>query len=98
MPIKQQGKTLIKIEKDTYMKVVFAMDSMKGSLSSIDFGNAAAEGLKRAIPDAEYEVKPLADGGEGTVNALTMGMGGSFENIEVTGPLGTKILTTYGNS
>ena len=78
------------------MKVVFAMDSMKGSLSSIDFGNAAAEGLKRAIPDAEYEVKPLADGGEGTVNALTMGMGGSFENIEVTGPLGNKILATYG--
>lgn len=78
------------------MKVVFAMDSMKGSISSIDFGNAAAEGLKRAIPDAEYEVKPLADGGEGTVNALTMGMGGSFENIEVTGPLGNKILATYG--
>ena len=46
------------------MKVVFAIDSMKGSLSSLDCGKAAAEGLKRAIPDAEYVIRPLADGGE----------------------------------
>ena len=78
------------------MKVVFAMDSMKGSLSSLECGNAAAEGLMRAIPDAEYFVRPLADGGEGTVQAVTLGCNGTFENIEVTGPLGDKVTATYG--
>lgn len=78
------------------MNVVFAIDSMKGCLSSLDCGKAAAEGLKRAIPDAEYQIRPLADGGEGTVAAVTMGCGGVFEDIEVTGPLGKKIYARYG--
>ena len=78
------------------MKVVFAMDSMKGSLSSLECGNAAAEGLLRAIPDAEYDIRPLADGGEGTVQAVTMGCNGVFEDITVTGPLGDKIDARYG--
>lgn len=78
------------------MKVVFAIDSMKGSLSSLDCGKAAAEGLKRAIPDAEYVIRPLADGGEGTVEALTIGLGGTFRDVEVTGPLGSKITARYG--
>ena len=60
------------------MKVVFAIDSMKGSLSSMECGKAAAQGLLRAIPDAEYEVRPLADGGEGTVQAVTTGCGGAL--------------------
>ncbi len=58
------------------MKVLFAMDSMKGSLSSIECGNAAAQGLLKAIPDAEYVVRPMADGGEGTVTAITTGCNG----------------------
>lgn len=78
------------------MKVVFAIDSMKGSLSSLECGNAAAEGLVRAIPDAQYEVRPLADGGEGTVQAVTTGCGGTFEETVVTGPLGDKIVAAYG--
>ncbi len=78
------------------MKVVFAMDSMKGCLSSLEFGAAAASGLQRAIPDADFEVRPLADGGEGTVQAITDGLGGEFQNIEVTGPLGNKITARYG--
>lgn len=78
------------------MKVVFAIDSMKGCLSSMECGNAAARGLMRAIPDAEYEVRPLADGGEGTVQAVTVGCNGSFEKIDVTGPLGQKVTATYG--
>ena len=78
------------------MKVVFAIDSMKGCLSSLECGAAAAAGLKRAIPDAEYTIRPLADGGEGTVQALTDGLGGEFQNITVTGPLGNKITARYG--
>ncbi|HAP33390.1 MAG TPA: glycerate kinase [Lachnospiraceae bacterium] len=78
------------------MKVVIAIDSMKGCLSSLDCGKAVAEGLKRAIPDADYVVRPLADGGEGTVEAITSGLGGTFREIEVTGPLGKKIMARYG--
>ena len=48
------------------MKVVIAIDSMKGSLSSLEAGRAAARGIRRARPEAEMVVKPLADGGEGT--------------------------------
>ena len=53
------------------MKVVVAMDSMKGSLSSLEAGNAVSEGIHRVFRDAEVTVCPLADGGEGTVEALT---------------------------
>lgn len=58
------------------MKIAIAIDSFKGSLSSMEAGCAAMEGVKAAIPDAEVHVRPLADGGEGTVEALADGMGG----------------------
>ena len=61
------------------MKVVVAMDSMKGSLSSLEAGNAVSEGIHRVFRDAEVTVCPLADGGEGTVEALTLGMNGTIE-------------------
>ena len=66
------------------MKVVIAMDSFKGSLSSVEAGNAAAKGVKRVFPDAECIVSPLADGGEGTVDALVAGMGGEIRTVETT--------------
>ena len=78
------------------MKVVFAMDSMKGCLTSLECGEAAAKGLVRAIPGAEYIVRPLADGGEGTVKAVTIGCEGEFVNLDVTGPLGRKVQAEYG--
>jgi len=78
------------------MKVLFAMDSMKGSLSSLDFGDAASDGLLRAVPDAEYDVRPIADGGEGTVEAITVGCDGYLTELEVTGPLGDIITARYG--
>lgn len=78
------------------MKAVFAIDSMKGSISSIEGGNAAAEGLKRVYPDAEVIVRPLADGGEGTVDALVYAMNGKKEVVTVTGPLGEKVDCEYG--
>ena len=65
------------------MKVVIAIDSLKGSLSSIEAGMAIREGVLRAKPDAEVIVKPLADGGEGTTDALIEDMNG--ERIDLTG-------------
>ena len=78
------------------MKVVVAIDSLKGSLSSLEAGEAIKSGVLNAIPDAEVCVRPLADGGEGTVEALALGMGGELKTVEVTGPLGEKVNCLYG--
>ena len=64
------------------MKTVIAIDSFKGSMTSMEAGNAAAAGVKAVFPDAEIVVRPLADGGEGTVEALTTGMGGRMETAD----------------
>lgn len=77
------------------MKVVVAIDSFKGSLTSMEAGYAAKAGILNAC-DAEVVVKPLADGGEGTTEALIEGLGGTFKTVEVTGPLGTKTEARYG--
>ena len=78
------------------MKAVIAMDSFKGSISSIEAGNAAAEGIRRVFPDADTIIKPVADGGEGTVEALVSGLNGRLCEAEVSDPLGRKITAKYG--
>lgn len=78
------------------MKVVVAIDSFKGSLSSMEAGTAVAEGIYRADKEAEVTVRPLADGGEGTVEALTAGMNGKTEHVSVTDPLGNTVEASYG--
>lgn len=78
------------------MKAVIAIDSFKGSLSSFEAGNSAAEGIRRVYPDAQIEVRPLADGGEGTVEALTLGCAGQLTTVTVTGPLGKPVSCQYG--
>lgn len=78
------------------MKVTIAIDSLKGSLSSLEAGHAIEAGIKNVYPDAEVCVRPLADGGEGTVEALTIGMGGELETITVTGPHGRPVSCQYG--
>lgn len=78
------------------MKVVVAIDSLKGSLNSLEAGNAIKQGIKRVYQDAKIIVKPLADGGEGTVEALVSGMNGKIETVVATGPLGDKIESSYG--
>lgn len=78
------------------MKVVVAIDSLKGSLSSLEAGSAIREGIHRATEDAQVVVRPLADGGEGTVEALALGMNGRIELIKVTGPLGDSVEAAYG--
>lgn len=78
------------------MKIVVAIDSMKGSLSSMEAGEAIRRGILRSDREAEVCVCPLADGGEGTVEALTSGLGGKLEQVFVTGPLGEQVSVQYG--
>lgn len=78
------------------MKIVVAIDSFKGSMSSLEAGQAAENGIRRVLPEADVVIKPIADGGEGTVDALAIGMGGSLKTITVTGPLGAPVDATYG--
>ena len=78
------------------MKVVVAMDSMKGSLTSREAGNAAREGILRAIPDAVVTVHTVADGGEGTTEALVEAYGGQYIHKRVTGPYGESVDAVYG--
>ncbi|MDY4082358.1 MAG: glycerate kinase [Candidatus Metalachnospira sp.] len=78
------------------MKVVAAVDSFKGSVSSLEAGNAVKEAVLSVDSEAEVLVMPLADGGEGTVDTLVSGMGGKLIETEVTGPLGEKRTAVYG--
>ena len=77
------------------MKIVIAIDSFKGSLSSLQAGNAVKGGILQVFPDAETIVKPLADGGEGTVEAFAGAAGVRTEEITVTGPLYQPVTAKY---
>jgi glycerate kinase len=76
------------------MKVVVAIDSFKGSLSSAEAGAACREGILRADPDAQVLVYRAADGGEGTLEVF-MGLGMEWKSVSVTGPLGEKVDSGY---
>lgn len=78
------------------LKVVAAIDSFKGSMTSMEAGRAAREGILAAHPDAEVVIRPLADGGEGTTDALIEGLGGERIDLTVTGPLGDPVTCYYG--
>jgi len=82
--------------KELQMKVVVAIDSLKGSLTSLEAGAAVRDGIRKADPDAEVVIRPVADGGEGTVEALVLGMNGRPETVMVTGPLGKPVSCIYG--
>ena len=77
------------------MKTVIAIDSFKGSLSSLEAGKAAAEGIKRVFPDADTKVFAMADGGEGTVDALSVLPGAQIVHIDVHGPLMNPVKAKY---
>lgn len=78
------------------MKVVIAIDSLKGSLTSTEAGLAAKEGVLLAKPDADVIVKPVADGGEGTVDAFIEGLHAERINLTVTGPFQAAVPCYYG--
>ena len=77
------------------MKVVVAIDSFKGSLSSLEAGNAVKEAIHRVNLRTEVLVKPLADGGEGTVAALAADLHSEMIAVEVHGPLLEPVLAQY---
>ena len=77
-------------------KILVAVDSFKGSMTSLGAGNAIEKGIKSILPDTEVRVRPVADGGEGTTDALIYGRDGvSRERCYVTGPLGDRITAEY---
>lgn len=77
------------------MKVVVAMDSFKGSLTSLEAGNAVKEGIS-SVASCQVAVKALADGGEGTTEAFVEGYGGEKIRVTVEGPYGRPVEATYG--
>ncbi|HYD15612.1 MAG TPA: glycerate kinase, partial [Hyphomicrobium sp.] len=78
------------------MKIVIAPDSFKENLTSLEVASELEAGLRRVWPDAEYIKVPMADGGEGTVQSLVDATGGRIVKCAVTGPLGQKVLASYG--
>lgn len=78
------------------MHIVVAPQSLKGSLDAQEVGQAIAEGIRRVWPNADIRVVPVADGGEGTVQALVAATGGTVMRALVTGPLGEQVVASYG--
>lgn len=78
------------------MKIVIAPDSFKGSLSAVGACQAIAAGIGRVLPEAQITSIPMADGGEGTVEALVASTQGQLRSVTATGPLGEQIEAAYG--
>jgi glycerate kinase len=78
------------------MKIVIAPDSFKGSLTALEVADAIKEGVKRVMPEVEIDEVPMADGGEGTVQALVDATAGQMITEEVCDPLGNQIRANFG--
>jgi glycerate 2-kinase len=78
------------------MRILIAPQSLKGSLTAAEAGSAIAQGVQAVFPMAEIEVVPVADGGEGTVQALVDASGGKILQKVVTGPLGEPVQAFFG--
>ncbi|NDJ56574.1 glycerate kinase [Enterobacteriaceae bacterium 4M9] len=80
------------------MKIVIAPDSYKESLSALEVADCIEQGFRAVFPEAEYVKVPMADGGEGTVEAMIAATDGRRLELEVTGPLGQPVTAFYGLS
>ncbi|WP_148051780.1 glycerate kinase [Atlantibacter hermannii] len=80
------------------MKIVIAPDSWKESLSALEVATAIEDGFRQIFPDAEVVKIPMADGGEGTVEAMVAATQGRIVTLSVTGPLGEPVEAFYGLS
>ena len=78
------------------MKVVIAPDSFKESLDALQVAEAIARGWRSVFPDADCLLRPMADGGEGTVDAVLAAVGGERRTCRVSGPLGTPVDAHWG--
>ncbi|MFL5660738.1 MAG: glycerate kinase, partial [Ktedonobacteraceae bacterium] len=78
------------------MRIVIAPQSLKGSLTAAEAGQAIAEGTRAVYPEADIDIVPIADGGEGTVQALVDATRGAMVHQAVTGPLGEAVEAFFG--
>ncbi|TME08308.1 MAG: glycerate kinase, partial [Chloroflexi bacterium] len=78
------------------MRIIIAPQSLKGSLTAAEAGQAIARGVRVVYPEAEIDIVPVADGGEGTVQALVDATGGELVQQTVTGPLGKPVAAFFG--
>lgn len=78
------------------MVILVAPDKFKGTLTAASAAQAMTAGARRVFPDADVHAQPLADGGEGTVEALLAGVGGHIARRVITGPLGAPVESSYG--
>lgn len=78
------------------MRIIIAPDSFKGSVSAVDAAAAMAAGFAAVFPQAEIIQIPIADGGEGTTDALVAVTGGRMQYMTVTGPIGEPIEAGWG--
>ena len=81
--------------RDIIMKILIAADSFKGSLSSEEAGFCMAEGIQRVLPNAEIQILPLADGGEGTVQTIASYKNASLQSCIVPDLLGRETICEY---
>jgi glycerate kinase len=77
-------------------KITVASDSFKGSLTSMQVADNVERAVKTVFPDCHVQKIDVADGGEGTVEALVSSLGGEYADVEVAGPLGRKVAARYG--
>jgi len=78
------------------LKIIVAPNAFKGSLSASQAAAAIARGVRAALPDAEVLEIPVADGGDGTVEALVSARKGMYRSVEVEGPLRDQVHASYG--
>lgn len=78
------------------VKFVIAPDSFKESLDAFEASNAIKEGIQKVFKNAEFELIPMADGGEGTSKVIINAQNGEFRKVKVTDPLGKEIEAKYG--
>ncbi|HFI0715327.1 TPA: glycerate kinase, partial [Streptococcus suis] len=77
------------------MRILIAPDSFKESLSAEEVAQAIKKGFSKVYPQAKYDLLPLGDGGEGTLDSLTQALGLEKYQTEVTGPFGDRICVSY---
>ncbi|STY61963.1 glycerate kinase [Mannheimia haemolytica] len=80
------------------MKIVIAPDSFKESLTALEVAQAIQQGFARVFPEAEYQLVPMADGGEGSVQSLIDATHGSLQKISVIAPLANSVEAFFGLS
>lgn len=78
------------------MRIIIAPDKFKGSMSALEAANHIASGVKAIFPNAQINIFPLSDGGEGLIESLVGSLRGSFKTAIVTGPLGSPVKACWG--